>query len=390
MTGEHLQLQHRGVYRNWEQKRDRLGERRKRLRQHLTRYGTLAERLHEQGYSTAGITANPWTSRDTAFHRGFDEFYAAGDDPVIRRDDLFTTVFSRLSDSSVDWLLRWTDFYGVVERARRSLTEPYFLWVFLLDPHQPYFAPRQYRVENTALEMYYSNIRYNYNTNPFDRLSKHLHARLARAYRDACRSVDGFVRTLTTDLQDDDPVLVVHADHGEAFHEHGTYGHRPVLYEENIHVPFLIHNSGRQDRIEDQVTLRRLPEIVSSLADSSAAFEPQSVTDEFVISTTEEGERISIRNEEWKYIRDGESWCQTHKGNDSLRSEGEHSGQNAEDRNNEMYSMKYGQNERANLVRWYPETAESLNMLLRIHEGSQHERARIADISESVASRVEQ
>lgn len=36
-----------------------------------------------------------------------------------------------------------------------------------------------------------------------------------------------------------------HADHSEAFGEHGTYGLHPVRYEENVHVPLLIHGAGR-------------------------------------------------------------------------------------------------------------------------------------------------
>ena len=39
-------------------------------------------------------------------------------------------------------------------------------------------------------------------------------------------------------------LVVVVGDHGEAFGEHGTYGHAPSLYEENLRVPLYLINPG--------------------------------------------------------------------------------------------------------------------------------------------------
>jgi arylsulfatase A-like enzyme len=54
-------------------------------------------------------------------------------------------------------------------------------------------------------------------------------------------------------------VWVVYGDHGEAFVQHeGNYGHTFFLYDENIHVPFLIAAPGlirRQERVSKVVSL---------------------------------------------------------------------------------------------------------------------------------------
>jgi arylsulfatase A-like enzyme len=54
-------------------------------------------------------------------------------------------------------------------------------------------------------------------------------------------------------------VWVIYGDHGEAFHQHeGNYGHTFFLYDENIHVPFLIAMPGLmlgQQRVHKVVSL---------------------------------------------------------------------------------------------------------------------------------------
>jgi len=54
-------------------------------------------------------------------------------------------------------------------------------------------------------------------------------------------------------------IWVIYGDHGEAFHQHeGNYGHTFFLYDENIHVPFLIAAPGLmrgQERVRKVVSL---------------------------------------------------------------------------------------------------------------------------------------
>ncbi|HTC91704.1 MAG TPA: sulfatase [Bryobacteraceae bacterium] len=68
-------------------------------------------------------------------------------------------------------------------------------------------------------------------------------------YRNALHYGDASLGTLIQGLRarglEQNTVWVIYGDHGEAFHQHeGNYGHTFFLYDENIHVPFLIAAPG--------------------------------------------------------------------------------------------------------------------------------------------------
>ncbi len=82
-------------------------------------------------------------------------------------------------------------------------------------------------------------------------------------YRNALHYGDVSLGTLVEGLRarglEDQTVWVIYGDHGEAFHQHeGNYGHTFFLYDENIHVPFLMVAPGlmhRQERVQKVVSL---------------------------------------------------------------------------------------------------------------------------------------
>jgi arylsulfatase A-like enzyme len=149
---------------------------------------TLAQRLQDAGYRTFAFTTNTHVSSDFGFERGFDGFR-------LERNQKAKDV--------VDWLIEHA---GEVRRP----AEPYFLYVHLNDVHRPY-EPRapwytpgaDARTEQIA--RYDSEISY---------LDQEL-ARLAEVYR-----------------WDENTLVCLVSDHGEAFLEHGTYGHGTSLYAE--------------------------------------------------------------------------------------------------------------------------------------------------------------
>jgi len=372
-TGEHIQPWNRGVYRSYEEKRSRHMKRRSRIRKHLTRFRTIAERFDQLGYETVGVTANPWTSSDTAFDQGFDEFYSAGEEPGMRREGLLVALANRVTNGQSDeWLVRWTDFYDIVQMALASVSEPYFLWVFLLDPHRPYLAPQEHRQVNTSVGMYYANLRYNKFQGYTDDLPPHLSTRLKRAYKDAVRSTDAFLSRLLSEL-DRDPAVVVHADHGEGFAEHGFYGHRPQLYEEVVHVPLVIHGIDREDWVEEVLSIRHLPEMLEAIGidsdddlgsgqelDERTQFDPRRYVASAVITQTEEEEKIAVRSRDWKYIRSDDRWEYVY-------------GQESE----ELYYLPDDPDEQEDLVDDQPEAANALRTVIQRYTREQEERNRV-------------
>lgn len=294
------------------------GHRHGRISSHLSRHRTLPERLQAEGYTTVGITANPWTHY-TDFDTGFDHFVEITGDEIITKGwwnapflSIADTVMKRTGalgsgqwNLTKDWLVQWSHYYETILNAVSKASEPYFLWVFLLDPHQPYLAPRQHRQETSFPEMYYSNFR-EMNGNQSDgNVSGILQRSLKRAYRDAIRSTDDFVNNLLEDI-DGDPAIIVHSDHGEAFGEHENWGHPSELYEENLHVPLLVYNGTQTGRVSTPISLRTLPELASEVA-TKERYDPEAFTREYVLATTEGIEKRALRGSRWKLITDGET-----------------------------------------------------------------------------------
>ncbi len=70
-------------------------------------------------------------------------------------------------------------------------------------------------------------------------------------YDGECRYVDGKVQTLIEAVRDGDPrsVIVIGADHGEEFWEHGGIGHAKTVYNELIRVPLIMSIPGTRPQV---------------------------------------------------------------------------------------------------------------------------------------------
>lgn len=112
----------------------------------------------------------------------------------------------------------------LLERLRKAGPEPLFLYAHLTEPHEPYDRGRQ---DGTPWQRYISEI----------------------AVADA--QLGRIVRMLDTRFPGRG-ILIVSADHGEAFGEHGTKEHSKTIYEELVRVPLLIRGAGIAPRRVDE------------------------------------------------------------------------------------------------------------------------------------------
>ena len=99
-----------------------------------------------------------------------------------------------------------------------------------MDPHDPYFE-HPYNGKAIARVA---------NPNP----SPALAAEMQRLYTGEVQYLDQNFAKLLAKLRElglyDDTLIVLTADHGEEFHEHGGFWHGLTLYDEQIRVPLLI------------------------------------------------------------------------------------------------------------------------------------------------------
>ena len=287
-------------------------------RSHLRRHGTLAERMSELGYTTGAFNPNAYASRYYGFDRGFDTF-----EDFLFSSDRYQSLFEEhLGDSSLVTTLRnlrnlvrrqeafktWNTYVDQIEEWVRDQTEPFFLWVFSLDTHFPHLMPREYREWSNVVQMYYYNWRCNQLIDEFDiDLSEREKQKIIDIYDDSILFADALLAELRERLDEFDPVFVVHGDHGEAFDEHGVYGHfYPSLYEENVRVPLVVSEGDATGAVDRPISLLELPELVERVGTESES-DLAELTRDWVVATDYDGRfdrnLTAIRTRDLKYLR---------------------------------------------------------------------------------------
>jgi choline-sulfatase len=204
------------------------------------RLTTLAEALKRQGLRTAALVSSPLLSREINLDQGFQEYTVfpsrAGESPAPP---------PRLADLASRWL-------------RAHGKDNFFLWVHFYDPHTPWEPP----------PAYLKGMEPPSGMGPRLTAEEHLAIRLGervpspagrewlrRLYEAEVRWVDDAVGSLIAELKRsgmyDGTLVVLLSDHGEEFWEHGSVGHGHTLYDELLHVPFLVKLSGSAPRTVD-------------------------------------------------------------------------------------------------------------------------------------------
>ena len=150
-----------------------------------------------------------------------------------------------------------------------------FMWIHYTDVHMPYNPPAQFQDKRHKKISKREIIRLNRKlyTLAFDSMKEQEITALDSAevenlinlYDGEIRYVDKQIGSLLKYLKEthllDDTLIILAADHGEAFGEHGAFGHlgsnnHTHMYDELIRVPLIIsHPHLNRRRIEDQVCL---------------------------------------------------------------------------------------------------------------------------------------
>jgi arylsulfatase A-like enzyme len=266
------------------------------------------------------------------FDRGFDAYYDIFLDPDVlsRRHRLDAAqegvgdfvqgevALPRAEDIN-DRLFSWL-------AENRSLDTFSFVWS--IETHDPYSAPEPFRLfarpaDGRPLRSagQRSDLR---SAGPADRQRLIDRYDEEIAYSDHC--IGRIVRHLRSQSLYDDTLFIVTADHGEAFHEHGTYGHGHAPYDEVIRVPLIIRfpegvYAGRREGslVELIDILPTLLDVAAPLAGTTSArfVQGQTVipllagrtarTHNLVFSDTQksayENRYLSARSSRWKYFK---------------------------------------------------------------------------------------
>jgi arylsulfatase A-like enzyme len=250
---------------------------------------TIATVLRDAGYSTAAFLAgNPYLSARFGYDQGFDRFCdsldalggesdsaeRAAKRPLTnlnrqiqagsRQTGLTAAAYDELyfwygqwrtaqEKVSMDSLRRYPAADVMVDQACSWLGDvavaPFFLWIHLMDPHHPYYPPEQALAalgesRITPRRARFLNSFWNRGDVGVRRLQR-FRDEIVCLYEAGVYWVDKQISRLVRVLQDsqrwDETMVVVTADHGEEFLEHGARYHSPMsLPKQLIHVPLLL------------------------------------------------------------------------------------------------------------------------------------------------------
>lgn len=211
----------------------------------------LSEVLQANGVTTGNLANNINVTATFNFDQGYDTFlYEAPDYHFGATESVFSLTFykvvhklrEKLGGSKVV-----ESFYQpaevVLDDARAFIEANaearWMLGVHLMEPHDPYFEHPYLDGTGTAELNGVGFARAEVEKPSLDQADY-----LRRVYADEVRHLDRklapFLDWLKKTGRYDRTLIVVTADHGEEFGEHGGFWHGTTLYEEQTHVPLVI------------------------------------------------------------------------------------------------------------------------------------------------------
>ncbi len=247
---------------------------------------TLARILKAHGRDTAAFVGASVLKSSFGFNLGFDTY----DDQMPKATDSRDERESpeRRAEVVVDHAVKWLS---------SQSGRPYFLWVHLYDPHEPYNPPEPFRQQ--------------YRDNLYDGEIAYTDEQLGR-----------LLNAVAEKSPPAKTIVVVVADHGESLGDHGEFNHGVFLYDSTLRIPLLMAGPGiPQSTITQQVrSIDILPTILDLLGGQSPeqcqgttltpSFHGKSVDtnvsyEETLYPKMNMGwaELRGIRTDHWKYVR---------------------------------------------------------------------------------------
>lgn len=298
----------------------------------------LAQALRNEGLTTVGYHSNPHLGSEQNYDAGFDIFNdsAEGSDSVANIKDRVERHLD--PDSRIYSLLRrvWhyftlstdTSAYAKAPTITQNALdwfnetwdgeEPFFMWLHYMDVHYPFQPPERFLEEldiDPLSKRRVAELNGKMQENPKELTEEDVDD-LLKLYDGEIRFTDHYIGKVLDELEErdilDETIVVITADHGEAFGEHGRFGHHPYLYDELLRVPLIVHAPGLESRtIDQQVSLLDLSPTLYDLLDietpdavQGTSFAPllrgEEMNEEVAITTGKGGGTLACRTSQWK------------------------------------------------------------------------------------------
>lgn len=352
-------------------------------------YPTLAETLARGGYATAGVVSGPYLRRAHGLSQGFERWV-----------DTIAAPFDFLAHDDVTN----PQMLAALERLldARDRERPFLLFAYFWDPHFDFRPPPPYD------EMFVGEGNEPMDASSFD-TNPAIHPFMARErldwiraqYAGEVRWTDDHVGRLFAALRErglwDDTLVILTADHGEEFFEHGAKGHKKNLHVETVRVPLIVKYPGQHEGLRDD-RLVSLVDVAPTVLDvvglepdfpvqgRSLRVPPEADRAIFfdllaTRYTRQAGKPVSGRVRRWRAVQDARHKLIQRGPDDAIRRARGHApgsdsgGPDGGVEREEVYATHSDPGERDDLAGRLPERQSSLQRLLGAHLD---ESARIA------------
>lgn len=184
---------------------------------HFNRFGKqdtfIAERAQKAGIRTINVQGHWYFKADTGVGRGFDVEDTSAAPKVLQMEGDRTVNSDKLSDAAIAQL-----------KDPENTKGQFLMWVHYIDPHAEYVKHEAFDFGPSSRDRYDGEVAF----------------------------VDQQVGRLL-DFVEQSPlgkntIIILTADHGEAFGEHGLIRHGFEIWEELVRVPLIVHVPGSPGR----------------------------------------------------------------------------------------------------------------------------------------------
>ena len=377
----------------------------------LSENRTLVTEALPAAYRAGGFHSNLYLSAEFGYSRGFDAFFDSKSDPspaarvkgaVEERLDedgwlygvLSSAVDTAEKEAGINVGSAYVRADEITERAidwaESERDGPRFLWTHYMDVHHPYRPPERHQralgidpvPEREAIRLRRKMIE------APDEITDDERETLIDLYDAEIRFTDTEIGRLVERVREawsDDVMVIVTADHGEAFGEHGKFSHTQTFHDEMLHVPLIVDVGGDGSAIthDDLVGLADVtPTIVEyaggeqansfvghslrPLLDDEGDWPREHVVGDWADGNRGGGERrFAYRDRRWKYIERGDG--------------------------NVLYDLAADPGEHENVADDHPEVCERLRGVLNEHReriASSADDLRTVEMDESTKKRL--
>ncbi len=268
---------------------------------------TLAEILSERGYNTVGFVGGAYCKSKYGLGQGFSHYNDRLDFFEFRYTFnkfsirfILNTIFpslnkvlfqadgERTSEEINDDVFKWLE---------RNNEGPFFLFINYFDAHDPYELGQDYRSMFTNDSRDYGEVEHalsmrinNRNSPVPEDLVEYMGAIYDAEIYYLDRQVGALLEKLDDNGLKDNTIIIITADHGEEFYDHGGFDHGVTLYDEVIHVPLIIHYPKEFPKAKHSHRMGTI-DLFATVVEISGESVPEGVYSQSLLSVLRGGEK---------------------------------------------------------------------------------------------------